>query len=228
MKVLILGDSHTWGSYGKNLEKLFEDAGSTVTRVAIVGAAAFHYNNGTQNSVSRSRVGEFKDAIKDSYDLAVVSLGTNDVGIRGTKNTVEDLKTLLGTIKATNIVWVGPPASSDYASRNYNPAYAKKDLNTRVSELYAAAESEIGVPIIDPREATKPYVQKTDIHFGKKGGAAWAQYVFDQLQGAIKEEQSGVSTAVKKAGGSILWALLLGGAVFLGYRAWKEFRKRGA
>ena len=186
MNVLLLGDSHTVGHYGVALEKLLEGAGHNVTRVGIVGAAAYHYNTGKHKSLKGmwvKRVGDFDTAKTQRYDLAVVSLGTNDVTGWTPAESARQIQALMQSLNATRKVWVGPPAFSAYAAQNYNKDYAKKDLNTRVQELWAILSPVYGRDAIDPRDATRPHVLKKDIHLDAPGGTAWAVNVYETLMG---------------------------------------------
>lgn len=172
MRVLLVGDSHTVGPYGDALESLFASAGASVVRIARTGARAGTF------------LGETWDG---PFDLAIVSLGTNDVAqdMAGADLLADRIRKLADRIPASVVFWVGPPAFSTTAARSYNPIFARKDLNTRVAELYDAAIPLFGDLTIDPRGVTAPYVPAADIHLGPEGGAAWARFVFDRVRGAL-------------------------------------------
>lgn len=180
--VLLLGDSHTYGTYGSALEAIFKRAGWDVTRVGWVGASAGNYLKGNYRTLGMGGAGDFEAAKAGRYDLAVVTLGTNDAagaGSRGASDAAAKIKQVADQINASKLVWVGPPAFSDNAARTYNKSFAKEDLNTRAAALWAAG-SKLFKNAIDPRAATAGVTLQKDIHFDAAGGARWAQFVFDK------------------------------------------------
>jgi len=181
-KVLLLGDSHTFGTYGSPLEAIFKKAGWDATRVGWVGASAGNYLKGNYRTLKMGGAGDFEAAKADRYDLAIVTLGTNDAAAAGSKGAAEaaaKIKQVADQINASTLVWVGPPAFSDNAARTYNASFAKEDLNTRAAALWAAG-SKLFKNAIDPRAATSGVTAQGDIHFDSAGGKKWAQFVFEK------------------------------------------------
>jgi len=185
MNVLLLGDSHTVGGYGSELERLFRGRGDTVTRIAHVGAAAGDYLTGKYAS-------EYAAAKAKPFDVVVITLGTNDAAASdyiAPSKTAERIKALADGLTSRATWYVGPPSFSANAARTYNPAFAGppgsgKDLNTRAAKVFDAVRGAFGDRAIDSRAATLPFVKATDIHLGPQGGAAWARDVFDRVSGA--------------------------------------------
>lgn len=172
MKVLLVGDSHTAGSYGENLMALLRGSAS-VMRLAAVGASAGDFLSGGKyysDSVS---------SFKAPHDLAIITLGTNDaVGVDGpvsASNAAQRIKKLADSINAKTVLWVGPPSFSTNAAANYNPVFQKMDLNMRADYLWQSASTLLRS--YDSRPATKAYVVPNDIHFGPNGGKEWARAV---------------------------------------------------
>lgn len=219
-RILVLGDSHTVGSYGITLENLLRDAGSDVTRVGVVGAAAYHYNTGKHSRLTYGRVGDFDAAIGRPYDLAIVSLGTNDVTGWSAAEAARQIRTLIDRINATTKVWVGAPSFSDTAASSYNPDYARKNLNARAQELWVELSPVYGANAIDPRNATASYVQQKDIHFGPKGGKAWAEYVFASLPKPPASQDRNKDSP--RSPGGVNWGLVVGLAVVFGILAFRR------
>lgn len=178
MRVLLIGDSHTVGAYGRTLESLFKDAGAQVVRVANVGAVVGHYLPGAKYD-AQLPVGQ-------AFDLLVVTLGTNDAAnIEGVPppRFVERVQQLASRFNARDVWYVGPPAFSENAAATYNRVlFAKENLNSRSDKLFRAAQATFGNRAIDPRAATAPFVHPTDIHLPTAGGRAWAQFVFDRIR----------------------------------------------
>jgi lysophospholipase L1-like esterase len=193
-RVLLIGDSHTVGSYGDVLQATLQRAGaSSVTRVAHVGATAKDYLTGKYAT-------EFRAAARQGADVLIITLGTNDAAASDylpVKKSAENFKSIASAVGAPVTFWVGPPAFHPDSARLYSDAFRTKDLIQRSDELWKAASPLFGDRAIDPREVTKPFTSakgptkalpRGDIHLGPKGGAAWASYVFD-----IVERGSGVS-----------------------------------
>lgn len=186
MNVLLLGDSHTVGSYGQSLAKLFKDTGASVTVVANVGANAGNYLPGGKYAAQvPSRASN-----PLGFDIAIITLGTNDAAASDNVSpatSADRLKQLADKLPSSNVWYVGPPAFSDTAARTYNSAFAGpgKDLNTRAAALLSEAFQRFGSKTIDSRRATQPFVSNRDIHLGPQGGAAWAQDVFKKTTAQV-------------------------------------------
>lgn len=180
MNVLLLGDSHTVGGYGTELERLFKARGDVVTRIAHVGAAAGDYLTGKY-------AGEYAALKGRPFDVVVITLGTNDAAATdyiAPSRTAERIKALADGVSSRATWYVGPPSFSSNAARTYNPVFAKEDLNSRAAKVFAAVAPAFGDRAIDARPSTAAFVKQTDIHLGPQGGAAWAKAVFDRVAGA--------------------------------------------
>ena len=214
MNVLLLGDSHTVGGYGSELERLFKARGDAVTRIAHVGAAAGDYLTGKYANEYAALKGR-------PFDVVVITLGTNDAAATdyiAPSRTAERIKALADGLTSRATWYVGPPSFSDNAARTYNPAFAGppgagKDLNSRAAKVFAAVAPAFGDRAIDARPSTLPFVKQSDIHLGPQGGAAWAKFVFDRVAGAPLAPGSG-------GGLPVVPLLLLGvaGAAFWWWR----------
>jgi hypothetical protein len=242
MRVLLLGDSHTHGAYGAALEKLFKAAGHQVTRVGWVSANASHYLNGSYAKLKLGHTGDFnKDVKGKAFDLAILSLGTNDAA--GTNSdasanaAIGKIKQLADSITAGKLYWVGPPAFHPESARKYSPAFASDDLNKKSARVWQAGQRVFGSAAIDPRSATQPYVgtmaptkklPKGDIHFQKAGGDAWAKFVFDTVGGgslpagttvavATSDQSQSSDSAVESGDSKVPMYLAIGAVVVLGY-----------
>ena len=135
-KVLLIGDSHTYGGYGQELQRLI-DVQNTCYRVARGGWHSKGYfialgvNSAKNWSNSGIYLGEpkkkqrqidtniLKQVFYDSYDACIVCLGTNDVVSHGgnrnqyvgqCKSNLDFLTHLSSRGKKTKLIFVGPPA----------------------------------------------------------------------------------------------------------------------
>jgi lysophospholipase L1-like esterase len=226
MRVLLLGDSHTFGTYGSALEQMFREAGDDVVRVGWVGATAKHYLNGKHDGIGLGGAGDWNAAKAGRFDLAILTLGTNDAAAlnpgQAAGNAASNIRALADQIQATRLVYVGPPAFSDNAARTYNPAFRDEDLNTKAARLWEAA-APLFQRAIDPRQATSGFVQKNEIHFGPKGGKAWAQSVFD----AVKSETAiAPVTETAGGGGAKVAGIVIALAVVAGIGFWLWKRRK--
>lgn len=210
MNVLLLGDSHTVGGYGSELERLFKARGDAVTRIAHVGAAAGDYLTGKYANEYAALKGR-------SFDVVVITLGTNDAAATdyiAPSRTAERIKALADGLTSRATWYVGPPSFSANAARTYNPVFAKEDLNSRAAKVFAAVAPSFGDRAIDARPSTLPFVKQTDIHLGPQGGAAWAQAVFGRVAGAP------LAPGAPALGGGfpVVPLLLIAGAAFWWWR----------
>lgn len=195
--VLLVGDSHTVGSYGTALRSLLSDAGARVTTVAHVGAKAGDYLTGKYAE-------EFRTTARNGVDILIITLGTNDAGwtdsIKPTK-TAENMQSIAKAVGAGATYWVGPPSFHPDSARLYNDAFARNDLNQRADSIWVATAPLFGTRAIDPREVTKPYAArrgpttatpKGDIHLDLTGGKAWAEYVFGKIDSEVASTSGSV------------------------------------
>lgn len=206
MKVLLLGDSHTHGSYGQALEALFRQTGHEVVRVGRVSATARSYLvPGAWKKLNMGGTGDFDQAAAGTYDLAIVTLGTNDAAGMGANaaSTAKSIKALTDGLKASQVWWVGPPAFSAEAAATYNPVFKAENLNARSERLWRAAAPLYGDKAIDPREATRAFAPQKDIHFRADGGKAWAAFVYEQVRRG-KTSASGASLSPQVVVGGLL------------------------
>lgn len=125
------------------------------------------------------------------YKILVVSMGTNDAGNvtddASAVTTLNNFKRLFTETNAEIKFWSGPPSFSDNAAKTYNKAFATLDLNKRCQFLYANSGKVLNgiAHQLDTRQATKSFVDQNDIHFGRAGGKAWAEYVFSEIKKKI-------------------------------------------
>lgn len=225
MNVLILGDSHTAGFYGQELERLFKDRGDNVTRVGRIGATANSYLSGGWKKLQGT--GDFDSAALGTYDFTVLSLGTNDAAGLTASNTPQAaasaIKRLADSLHTKALVYVGPPSFSDNAAKTYNPVFKTEDLNSRADRLWQVAAPQFTASI-DPRAATKSFTQQNDVHFKADGGKAWAQFVWESLQQKAAAVAARVTSAVTPSSGSV--APIIGAAAVVAVAALLWWRRR--
>lgn len=185
LDVLLLGDSHVYGPYGKKLKDLFKNGGHNVTFVGWVGANAGHYLNGSYKSLSQGHEGDYDTEAKGkTFDLAIVTLGTNDAAGTNSDETAgaaaNKIMKLTKAFTSEKTFWVGPPSFHESIAKSYGgiAEYARDDLNKKAARLWNAGSKIFGSSAIDPRTITRLHVNSKDIHFDNVGGEAWAKFVY--------------------------------------------------
>jgi hypothetical protein len=226
-RILLLGDSHTYGIYGSTLERLLKTAGADVTRIGWVGATASNYLKGNYRKIGLGGQGDYEKAKADPWDIAVVSLGTNDAAALRPGQSADEaaslIKKLADELNARVIWYVGPPAFDEFAAKTYNPAFAKESLIPKAERLWASAKA-LFQNTIDPRAATQPFVQKKDIHFTSKGGNAWADAVYGTVAGTGDAIATTKNPPLNAGGTGVVFAAL----ALVGAFIWWRRSKRGA
>ncbi|MBS2034133.1 hypothetical protein JST97_04050 [bacterium] len=126
-KVLVIGDSHTAGAFGDELDRLLRAKGAQVHTVGSSGATADNYisgkgttvgyadhkANGQTEKTSSHATPKLEDLInEDKPDTIIVNLGANfrGAGPSGIKKQVDEIGEIA---KRHNIkiTWVGPPTT---------------------------------------------------------------------------------------------------------------------
>lgn len=216
-RILLTGDSHMdWSPFGVNLDRLLREAGATVVRMAIGGSAAKQWASGKQ--VCRTIAGNkvcFSAAdlrAAGPFDLVVVSLGTNDAAnasaanadrTRAAEQAATDVETFMGLLGSPRFVVVGPPTLGDRLNHY---------TNANMTPLVDVFARRFSGRFIDSRSV--PLVDGDGVHFGRKGGEAWAKFVVDRLAAG------GAAGGGGGVGGALTFALV-GVAALV---AWRRFR----
>lgn len=162
-KVLEIGDSHTVGVFGQELEKLLEGGGADVERHAAVGTSAGHWVNGghgakpLQDLLARSKP-----------DVVIINLGANSRGGVGS-----DVKRLAQIAKnsGAQVIWVGPPRTRQDMA---NPAALQQFDAQMRAQLQGLGTYISSAPYTS-------YDGPDGIHYNAGAARKWAQGVFGAL-----------------------------------------------
>jgi lysophospholipase L1-like esterase len=162
-KVLQIGDSHTVGTFGTELEKMLEAKGANVTKEAAVGTSANHWLNGGHGAKSLQSLTQ-----KEKPDVILINLGANFR--KSGPKAIEDAAKLAKVAKETGaqVIWIGPPTTREDQS---NPSLLKKfdeDLKKAVSP-YAT--------YVSSAPFTPQYKGSDGIHLSNDVAKQWAQGV---------------------------------------------------
>ena len=189
-RVLVIGDSHTAGLYGDELDRQLRARGAQVHTVGSSGASASNFINGRGTKVGYAdhrvdgkteRVAshatpKLEDLInQDKPDVIVVNLGANFRG--ATPAQLESQVKSLGEVAKRHnipIKWVGPP----------KPAKGDAGAVQRFDQQMAAAVAPYG-EYISSVPYTPEYAGADGLHYsgtrGKQLAQQWAQGIASNL-----------------------------------------------
>lgn len=193
-KVLMIGDSHTVGTFGTELDQKLRSTGAQVETYGASGSSASQWVNGGTTSSgfvarhadgsvqqppwnSRQSVPKLEELIaKNKPDVIIVNLGAN---FRGGDPTAQ-VRSLGEVVKKYGIklIWVGPPKTREDSSNSSSiQAFDQK---------MASAIAPYGTYIAsDP--FTPSYSGGDGIHYsgsqGNQIARSWADSIFGQITG---------------------------------------------
>lgn len=189
-KVLMIGDSHTVGAFGTELDQKLRSTGAQVATYGASGSSATQWaNGGTTRSgwVERGANGQVSQPpwnqphqiprleeliAKEKPGVIIVNLGAN---FRGGDPTSQVRS--LGEIAKKHgikLIWIGPPKTREDSGNDSSiKAFDQK---------MAAAMAPYGTYIAsDP--FTPTYSGSDGLHYDSAAGKRWADGVFGQLTG---------------------------------------------
>jgi hypothetical protein len=197
-RVLHIGDSHTVGIYGREMDKMLRATGAQVASYGSAGSSPRWWLDGTTTRSGYFGSGEdgkidapadwrtprqtpkLPDLLKKHQpSVVMISLGANLLGADGA--TIEKQVKQLAEVARTSgakIVWVGPPDGRESNKPTSKQAALYKHLQQ--------AASQYGT-FIDSRPLTEyPATGGDGVHYWGKEGTKiarnWAQEVFEQVQ----------------------------------------------
>lgn len=205
--VLIIGDSHSYGSYGEVLDSYYRKQGAEVSSYASCGSSPSNWVSDNQNfkatncgywskdSVGReTRVKSHKIpsltelTIKFKPKITVISLGTNILtSPENIKREIKFAEQMILKIKQTgsDCIWVGPP------DLNKNPF--KANLTLGVAAIKSTVEKHHCL-FVDSRSYTKYSAGKGDgIHYNTKDSKDWGAAIATKLPKITTTSTSGIS-----------------------------------
>jgi lysophospholipase L1-like esterase len=193
MKILIIGDSHAEGAFGKALRDRLKNEGHTVTLAGVGATAIKTWANKTSVCHPDGTHCQDQSKLPQNVDLLIIVLGTNDGAnavagkvdlAKAADKNIALLQKVVDKYNPTEWFWVGPPWMRDTV---------KHYTNAGMAAVYEGADRN-GVPIFDSRPVTKPLVMGGSgdgVHLGAKGSAAWADAVVEALAQPEEEYETG-------------------------------------
>ncbi len=214
-RILVIGDSHTAGTFGRALDLLLRTLPDTdVKTVGSCGLSpdGFLESKGTrcgyleidgEQMAFKKRKGSTPaiDAllVEHDPDLTIVELGANQIhtAMRDPEGAAADIRALATRVlaRSSRCLWVGPPYGA-----------AAKKPPQRIDHVYNVLASALpsGCSILDSRPQAQPYLAWPDIaakagrrgdgkHFdtlgvhGQHAARRWARVVFDKARATLDE-----------------------------------------
>jgi hypothetical protein len=161
---LLVGDSHSSGAFGKELERLLESGGAKVERHAEVGSAVKTW---------LPRMAALLETHRPS--TVIVALGANmregyaDAGV--TSHVRKMVRAIRAGAPAARIIWIGAPR------RKPDSEATLQAFNTLVR-----AGLDANVTFVDSAPHTPVYRGGDKDHYYEKEAKAWARGVYEQLR----------------------------------------------
>jgi hypothetical protein len=209
--ILIIGDSHSCGTFGSTLVKKLSEQNHFVEIFCTVSSSPLNWIQGTtpKGHICRTWVasGIRKSCqnngnvpkldwilVNKQYDSVIVALGTNSLG----SNSIDpNYKLMVDKIKlSTNsCIWIGPP----HLRPDQAQGYSKKSLeqmDENLPSFYKSLGSAIGKTchVINSLNITKKNElgSKTvdGIHRTSSSGVIWAESILDELTKPINQDSS--------------------------------------
>lgn len=199
-KVLFIGDSHSYGAFGKSMDSYLRTISSDVTSISSCGSSPSNWMRtqaeyqktvcgywrkdgaGKEIRVKDHNINPFPEELKNiKPDLTVIALGTNilasPANIQREKAAAE--KMLIQVAQSgSQCVWVGPPDADKQPF--------KKNLSAGVAELRTLAE-KYHCLFIDSSQMTHYKEGTSDgIHYGNSEARAWGESVTAELKLRLK------------------------------------------
>jgi hypothetical protein len=170
LRILLVGDSHTHGAFGAELERLLETTGAKVHRAAKIGSAVRYWWP------------RLPALLRDHQpDLVIVALGANMRDYPSAKGTAAQFHKTIGLIArerpAARIIWIGPPRE-------------RADTEARLQEFNQRIKRGVGggAVFIDSSPHTPRYVGRDGVHYASAPARAWAAGVFGELAASLSHE----------------------------------------
>lgn len=189
-KVLMIGDSHTVGAFGTELDKQLRSTGAQVATYGASGSSATQWANGGTTSSgfvtrgadgsvqqppwnSRQSIPRLEELIaREKPGVIIVNLGANFRN--GDPSSQVRSLGEIAKRHGIKLIWVGPPKTREDSGNDSSiKAFDQK---------MAAAMAPYGTYIAsDP--FTPTYSGSDGLHYGADAGKKWAQGIFGQLTG---------------------------------------------
>jgi hypothetical protein len=213
--ILYIGDSHSYGNFGKGVDAYLRTLGQKVTSIASCGSSPSNWisnsdrykktvcgfwrkdSAGKEIRVQNHAMSALPEELAQSKpDLTVIALGTNILAspenIQREKTAIEKMLSQVDN-SGSRCIWIGPPDAGREAF--------KKNLERGVQEIRSLVEKH-GCAFVDSSKLTSYPQNKADgIHYGPKDATEWAKKVNVEIEKSlpslVKKSSSSSSSAQK-------------------------------
>ena len=165
VKVLLVGDSHTDGPFGQELERLMKASGARVVRAAKIGSAVTYW------------MPRFPALLRaNSPDIVIVALGANMRTYPSASGTSAQIRQIVALVRrersSAQILWVGPPRE-------------RADTDQRLGQFNSIIRNglDVAVRFVDSAPYTPVYEGRDGVHYATQPANRWAAGVFAELVG---------------------------------------------
>ena len=170
MRILLVGDSHTEGVFGAELERLLRTTGARITRAAESGSAVMYWWKRLPALLS-----------SEQPDVVLIALGANMREYPSAEGTAAQIRRTVRLIAearpVARIVWIGPP-------RERGDSEARlQEFNQRIRRGIAG-----DAVFIDSSPHTPRYEGGDGVHYANAAARTWAAGVFRELESSLTRE----------------------------------------
>lgn len=196
INTLFVGDSHSYGQFGGEIDTYLRSVSKNVVSVASCGSSPSTWMvkeerlsatncgywrkdiKGKEIRVKEHKAASFLKESKDlNPDLTVIALGTNILGsAAGIKSELKFVEKMVSTVKANNsqCIWIGPP--------NLGKDPWKSNVVLGMEQIKAVTE-KAGCAFVDSSKLTKyPSSGGDGIHYGPKDSKQWGVKVVEEIK----------------------------------------------
>jgi len=202
-EVLVIGDSLTCGSFGKQLLKNLTEREDSVTLFCTVSSAPVHWlegrnpsgfvcktlssrNPNLENCGAEGATPKLDDILAgNNSPTVIIALGTNTLYAGRADATYRRMAQTVASAQR-RCLWVGPPRLNESESKGY-PKGRVGELDTKLTTFYPSLTQVTNTfcRVIDSRAATAPGtpgIRTTDgIHRTSAAGIFWANQLKSQF-----------------------------------------------
>ena len=164
-KVLLVGDSHTYGGFGKELAQLLTTAGSSVVRESKIGTAVKYWLPLLPGLLRQH-----------SPEVVIIALGANMRGYPSATGTSAQIRRIVALVKTerptARVIWIGPPREA-------------KDTDVTLAKFNTIIRNglDASTTFIDSAPYTPVYRGGDGVHYNDATAKQWARGVFNQMAG---------------------------------------------
>jgi lysophospholipase L1-like esterase len=202
-KVLYIGDSHSYGCFGQELDKSLRGLGQSVESIATCGSSTQSWLNSAGHSTScgyracstKGVCTSTKNGSSDSLekilarnkpssspDLVIIALGSNMLKA-DLQKTMKDVVSLISKTKisGSKCIWIGPPQAA--------LSFISKEAYDYFVERLEAVTTANDCRFVDSKNKTarENLSDPMGLHYNCNHGTKWASKVITEIQPLLSD-----------------------------------------